>query len=166
MLSPVGVFSACVKRVRIARNKGRGRPVILRSQTLRLFFTAIAVAAFGLVFAGSVWAHHGDAGYDLSAMVTVKGTVTDFEFANPHVEIALDVKGEDGAVEKWQAEMNSPNILARASGWNRNTLKAGEQIVLEGHRAKHGLKVIRVEKVSLPDGTEIFPKGGNGVTRF
>jgi hypothetical protein len=135
-------------------------------QKFRMCFMPIGALTLGVLLAASAWAHHGDAGYDLTKTVTVKGTVTDFEFANPHVEIALDVKGEDGAVEKWQAELNSPNILARASGWNRNTLKAGDQVVLEGHRAKRGLKVIRVEKVSLPDGTEIFPKGGNGVTRF
>jgi DNA/RNA endonuclease YhcR with UshA esterase domain len=99
-------------------------------------------------------------------MFTVKGTVKDFQFLNPHVEISLDVKNEDGTVESWQAEMNSPAILSRASGWNKNTLKSGDVVVMEGHRSKHGLKVIRVEKVSLPDGTEIFPKGGNGVTRF
>jgi len=112
------------------------------------------------------WPHHGDAGYDTTQMVTVKGHVTDFQFINPHVEIALEVKNDDGSVETWQAEMNSPAILARASGWNKNTLKPGDLIVFEGHRSKHGLKVIRVEKVSLPDGTELFPKGGNGVTRF
>jgi hypothetical protein len=138
----------------------------LTRENARMWCTGMAMAILCLMLAASAWAHHGDAGYDVTKMVTVKGTVTDFEFANPHVEIALDVKNEDGAVEKWQAEMNSPNILARASGWNRNTLKPGDQIVLEGHGAKHGLKVIRVEKVSLPDGTEIFPKGGNGVTRF
>jgi len=111
-------------------------------------------------------AHHGDAGYDTTQMFTVKGTVKDFQFINPHVEIAFDVKAEDGTIESWQGEMNSPAILSRASGWNRNTLKPGDQIVLEGHRAKHGLKVIRIEKVSLSDGTELFPKSGNGVTRF
>ena len=62
--------------------------------------------------------------------------------------------------------MNSPNILSRASGWNKNRLKNGAEIVVEGHAATHGLKVIRVEKVSLPDGSELFPKGGKGVTRF
>ena len=119
-----------------------------------------------LLSAIPLFAHHGDAGYDTSKLVTVKGTVTDFQFINPHVEISLDVKTEDGPVENWQGEMNSPNILSRASGWNKNTLKPGDQIILEGHRAKNGLKVIRVEKVSLSDGTELFPKGGNGVTRF
>jgi hypothetical protein len=126
----------------------------------------LACALTCLLCAAAAFAHHGDAGYDTTQMVTVKGRVTDFQFINPHVEIALEVKNEDGTVESWQAEMNSPAILARASGWNKNTLKPGDLIVFEGHRSKHGLKVIRVEKVSLPDGTELFPKGGSGVSRF
>ena len=129
----------------------------------QLYLVIVVICVFSAI---PLLAHHGDAGYDTSKLVTVKGTVTDFQFINPHVEISLDVKNEDGAVENWQGEMNSPNILARASGWNKNTLKPGDQIILEGHRAKNGLKVIRVEKVSLADGTELFPKGGNGVTRF
>ena len=128
-----------------------------------MFLAALAMA---MPYASALLAHHGDAGYDTLKLVSVKGTVTDFQFANPHVEISLDVKNEDGTVENWQGEMNSPNILSRASGWNKNTLKPGDQIVLEGHRAKNGLKVIRIEKVSLANGTELFPKGGNGVTRF
>lgn len=128
--------------------------------------SALLVGALALVVPVTLPAHHGDAGYDTSKMVTVKGMVTDYEFVNPHVEISLQVKNENGEIEDWQAEMNSPNILSRASGWNKNTLKSGGEIVVEGHPAKHGLKVIRVEKVSLPDGTELFPKGGNGVTRF
>jgi hypothetical protein len=134
-----------------------------RGSLKRIF---IAVLAIGMLYASPLLAHHGDAGYDTSKLVLVKGIVTDFQFINPHVEISLDVKNDGGAVENWQGEMNSPNILSRASGWNKNTLKPGDQIVLEGHRAKNGLKVIRVEKVSLADGTELFPKGGNGVTRF
>jgi hypothetical protein len=119
-----------------------------------------------LLCTAATFAHHGDAGYDTTQVFTLKATVKDFQFINPHVEIALEAKNEDGTVESWQAEMNGPSILSRASGWNKNTLKPGDRVVLEGHRAKHGLKVIRIEKVSLPDGTELFPKGGNGVTRF
>jgi hypothetical protein len=100
-----------------------------------------------LLLGSAAWAHHGDAGYDTTQMFTVKGTVKDFQFLNPHVEISVDVKNEDGTVESWQAEMNSPAILSRASGWNKNTLKSGDVVVMEGHRSKHGLKVIRVEKV-------------------
>ena len=128
--------------------------------------SALLAGALALMFPVVLPAHHGDAGYDTTKMVQVKGMVTDYQFVNPHVEISLQVKNENGELENWQAEMNSPNILSRASGWNRNTLKNGAEIVVEGHAAKRGLKVIRVEKVSLPDGTELFPRGGNGVTRF
>ena len=111
-------------------------------------------------------AHHGAAGYDTTKMVTIKGTVTDFHFSNPHVEISLNVKKDDGSVESWQGELNSPNILSRAAGWNGNTLKALNEVILVGYRAKNGLKILRLEKVSLSDGTELFPKSGNGVERY
>ena len=124
------------------------------------------IAANLLLFPMLALAHHGSAGYDTTKLVTIKGTVTDFHFSNPHVEISLNVKKDDGSVESWQGELNSPNILARASGWNRNTLKPLDEVILAGFRAKNGLKVLRLEKVSLADGTELFPKGGNGVERY
>ena len=125
-----------------------------------------SIAALLLLFPMLALAHHGAAGYDTTKLVTIKGTVTDFHFSNPHVEISLNVKIDDGSVESWQGELNSPNILARASGWNRNTLKPLDEVILAGFRAKNGLKVLRLEKVSLADGTELFPKGGNGVERY
>jgi hypothetical protein len=111
-------------------------------------------------------AHHGAAGYDTTKMVTIKGTVTDFHFSNPHVEISLNVKKDDGSVESWQGELNSPNILSRSAGWKSNTLKPLDEVILAGYRAKNGLKILRLEKVSLSDGTELFPKSGNGVERY
>jgi Family of unknown function (DUF6152) len=112
------------------------------------------------------FAHHGAAGYDTTKLVTIRGIVTDFHFSNPHVEISLDVKKDDGSVESWQGELNSPNILSRASGWKSNTLKPRDEVILVGYRAKNGLKILRLEKVSLADGTELFPKSGNGVERY
>ena len=112
------------------------------------------------------FAHHGAAGYDTTKLITIRGVVTDFLFGNPHVEISIDVKKDDGSIENWQGELNSPNILARASGWNKNTLKPRDEVILVGYRSKNGLRVLRLEKVSLSDGTELFPKGGNGVERY
>jgi hypothetical protein len=123
-------------------------------------------AAIALLSPMQGFAHHGTAGYDTTKLVTIKGVVTEFHFNNPHVEISLDVKKDDGSVESWQGELNSPNILARASGWNRNTLKPRDEVILVGYRSKNGLKVLRLEKVSLADGTELFPKDGNGVERY
>ena len=114
---------------------------------------AFLAAALFLLCPMLTFAHHGSAGYDTAKLVTIKGTVTDFHFSNPHVEISL-------------GELNSPNILSRASGWNRNTLKPRDQVILVGYRAKNGLKILRLEKVSLSDGTELFPKSGNDVERY
>jgi len=123
-------------------------------------------AVFFLFFPVLALAHHGSAGYDTTKLVTIKGTVTEFHFGNQHVEISLNVKKDDGSVDTWQGEMNSPNILSRAAGWKGNTLKPLDEVILVGYQAKSGLKILRLEKVSLVDGTELFPKGGNGVERY
>ena len=133
---------------------------------MRISLLTLAAAICGAVISPPAIAHHGDAGYDVTKLVTVKGTVTEFHFANPHIEIFIDVKKEDHSVEKWHGELNSPNLMARMVGWNGKTLKPGDEIVLVGYRAKNGLNVLRLEKVSLANGTELFPKNGNGVTVF
>jgi len=133
---------------------------------MRMSLLILAAAICGAAISAPAIAHHGDAGYDVTKLVTVKGTVTEFHFANPHIEIFIDVKKEDRSVEKWHGELNSPNLVARMVGWNGKTLKPGDEIVLVGYRAKNGLNVLRLEKVSLANGTELFPKKGNGVTVF
>jgi uncharacterized protein DUF6152 len=132
---------------------------------MRMTFAILGLAICALMVSPRAFAHHGDAGYDTSKLVTVKGTVTEYHFQNPHIEIFVDVKKDD-QVEKWHGELNSPNLVSRMAGWNGKTLKPGEEIVLIGYRAKNGLNVLRLEKVLRANGTEIFPKGGGGVTTF
>lgn len=119
-------------------------------------FLAIAV----LAVTGTAFAHHGAAAYDMAKMVTVKGTVTEFQFINPHVLIAIDVKGDDGAVQKWQGELTSPNHLARA-GWTKSTLKVGETITLIGASAKSGAPTIWIRKILASNGDEVKMGGGD-----
>jgi hypothetical protein len=134
---------------------------------MRTTFAILMIALiFGLGISPRLSAHHGDAGYDISKLVTVKGTVTEYHFQNPHIEIFIDVKKDDHSAEKWHGELNSPNLVSRMAGWNGKTLKPGDEIVLIGYRAKNGLNVLRLEKVLLANGTEIFPKSGSGVTTF
>ena len=133
---------------------------------MRMTFAMLVLAVCGAAIAPRAFAHHGDAGYDTSKLVTVKGTVTEFHFINPHIEIFIDLKKDDHSVEQWHGELNSPNLVSRMAGWNGKTLKPGDEIVLIGHRAKNGLNVLRLERVLLANGTEIFPKSGNGVTTF
>jgi Family of unknown function (DUF6152) len=132
---------------------------------LRITFAIIVFTIGAVTIAPGSWAHHGDAGYDVSKPVTVKGTVAEYHFQNPHIEIFIDVKKDD-QVQKWHGELNSPNLVSRMAGWNGKTLKPGDEIIMTGYRAKNGLNVLRLEKVLLANGTEIFPKNGNGVTVF
>ncbi len=92
----------------------------------------------------------------MAKTTSLKGTVIAFEWANPHAMISLEVKNSKGEVEKWQAETNSPLLLSRA-GWNRNTIKAGDEITVVGHAAKNDDKVIRLVKIIYADGHELSP---------
>jgi hypothetical protein len=133
---------------------------------MRIAFAILVLVVSMVAISSGAYAHHGNVAYDMSRLVTVKGTVTEYYFTNPHVQILIAVKKEDGSVEKWRGELNSPNIVARVVGWNSKTFKPGDELVLVGNRAKDGTDVLRLEKIQQPDGTELYPKGGNGVSRF
>ena len=100
-------------------------------------------------------AHHGEANYDTSKTVSVKGTVTMFEFVNPHVQISIDSKNDKGEIEKWTGEARSPAMLSRYGGWDRNTIKVGDVITLSGHQTKNGTFFMRLEKIVKADGKEL-----------
>jgi hypothetical protein len=121
----------------------------------RLFCTLTAAAAF-LLASLPVFAHHSFAAeFDVKQPVTLKGTVTKVEWTNPHVWIYMDVANESGAVEHWQCENGAPNALARM-GWTRNSLKVGDQITVEGFRAKNDDKTANARQIILPDGRKVF----------
>lgn len=113
-----------------------------------------------LVVSGSAFAHHGAAAYDSSKMVTVTGTVTDFQFVNPHVLIAMDVKDPStGRIEKWEGELTSPNHLARA-GWTKSTIKPGDEVTMTGSALKSGTPAMAIRKV-MKNGQAIALMGGS-----
>ena len=119
---------------------------------------AAFAAGLGLLLATSpLLAHHGAGMYDPDRSVSVKGNITEFEFANPHVLIYFDAKDDKGNVAKWTAEGGSPNLMRR-SGWNRATLKPGDPVTVVGHPARNGAKSMRLEKIILPNGQEILPE--------
>ena len=114
------------------------------------------ILLFGILFVSSpLLAHHGEANYDTTKVVSVKGTVTDFQFINPHVQIFLDVKNDKGEIEKWAGEARSPSMLGRIGGWDKNTIKVGDVITASGHRTKNGTNFLRLIKVVLRDGREM-----------
>ena len=111
----------------------------------------ITVAA--LVASAPLLAHHGEANYDTDKIVSVKGMVSEFDFINPHSLITIDAKNDKGEMEKWNCEMRSPTMLVRAGGWDKNTLKVGDVITVYGYQAKNGSPFLRLQKLTLPDGT-------------
>jgi Family of unknown function (DUF6152) len=103
----------------------------------------------------STVAHHGFISwFDMSRTVTLKGTVTNFEWTNPHSYIYLDVKTEKAAVEKWTVELGAPAMLARA-GWRRDILKAGDEITAVGNPAKDGKPTVHLDKIVFANGQEL-----------
>jgi hypothetical protein len=117
---------------------------------------ASSLLVLGFLFvSGPLSAHHGEANYDTTTIVSVKGVVTDFQFINPHVQIFLDVKNDKGEIEKWAAEARSPSMLGRIGGWDKNTIKIGDVITASGHRTKNGTNFLRLMKVALADGREM-----------
>ena len=100
------------------------------------------------------FAHHGNAAYDTTKTVTVQGTITDFQFINPHVMVFFEAKNDKSNIEKWQGELTSPNHLMR-TGWTRETLKPGYQVTFGGLRAKSGATTLWITKVVAADGHDI-----------
>jgi hypothetical protein len=110
-----------------------------------------------LLLSGAVFAHHGGAGYEREPS-TLKGTVKEYRFQNPHTEVRLDVKDASGKVVTWSLEMHGSVMLSR-NGWNTKSLKVGDEITLEGVRAKSGEPLFRATKLVKADGTRLACPG-------
>jgi hypothetical protein len=87
-------------------------------------------------------------------LVTVKGTVMDFEWNNPHPMITLEVRTDDGKVEKWRIGGPAINRM-EANGWTKTTVKVGDVITGTGYQFSDGQKILRLERVVLADGKEM-----------
>lgn len=114
--------------------------------------TALRLAL--LLLAGPVAAHHSFAMFDQGKTVTLKGTVSEFQWTNPHAFIEMDVPDSNGTAEKWSIELNSPNNLTR-QGWKSTMLKPGDKISLTMNPLRDGKKGGLFVSVVLPDGKVI-----------
>jgi Family of unknown function (DUF6152) len=92
--------------------------------------------------------------FDADRVVTLRGTVLDFQFRNPHGVIRLQVTDADGTARIWKAETNSPSILERR-GWSNHSLKSGEVISVEGWQARDGSRYLRMRAVHRADGSPV-----------
>ena len=118
----------------------------------RLFVPAIVILAL-VSAAVPVSAHHSWP-LNFSQLVTVKGTVTEFVWANPHPMITLEVRTNDGGIEKWLVGGPAINRM-EANGWTKTTVKPGDVITGIGYQFADGQKIVRLERVVLPDGKEL-----------
>ena len=130
---------------------------------------ALILAGLGLLIvmvAAPVWAHHAFAAeFDATKPVKLEGKVTKMEWINPHAWIHIDVKGEDGKIEKWMIEGGTPNTLFRR-GFTKNSLLPGTDIVVDGYQAKDGSLKANGRDLTLPGGQKLFlGSSGTGAPR-
>ena len=94
---------------------------------------ALVSSLFGaliLVFSTPAFVHHSGAMFDREKVITVTGTVTEFNWQNPHASFRVDVPNAKGQLESWAIEMNSPNNLVHI-GWKRSSIKAGDKVTVK-----------------------------------
>jgi len=122
------------------------------------FMTALLAGA--LVLARPARAHHSFSMFDMDKRVTLTGTVTEFQWTNPHSYIEIDVPDDKGAVKHWSIELGSPSILQQ-SGWKFSSLKKGDKATLIISPLKSGQAGGFLYTATLPDGRVL----GNGPGR-
>ncbi len=120
----------------------------------KLRMTLCAGAASVVIVTAAV-AHHSTAMFDMQHLTIVTGTVTQFDWTNPHTFIFLDVSNPAGVSEHWGIEGMSPNYLSR-NGWTRHTLKPGDKVGMEIHLLKDGRKGGFCATVTFPDGKVMY----------
>jgi hypothetical protein len=114
----------------------------------------VALGFAATIFCPPAFAHHGYAAYDTDKKLTVKGTVTEWFWANPHCVLQLDVIDERGQVAHWSAETENPTTMTR-QGWNRDAIRPGDQITVTVVPVKNGKPIGRIVEVVLANGQHL-----------
>lgn len=110
--------------------------------------------ALGVLVSVPLFAHHGSASYALDKQITLKGTVTRWLYASPHMLLMVDVKGENGEVTHWVLESQSPTVMY-PSGYRKDSFKPGDEVTFTAAQAKNGKPVGRIIEVTTANGTKL-----------
>jgi len=124
-------------------------------------FFSVFLAAAGLVgLSAPLVAHHGAASFDTTRELTLKGSVTEWIWANPHCFLKFDAKDDTGTVRNWAVEVSNPTDMTRL-GWARTSFKGGDEVTVTLQPVKSGAPVGRLRTVVLPNG-QTLGSGGRG----
>ena len=126
---------------------------------VRLLGPPALAAVLLLLVSFPIYAHHGAASYDTAQMTTLKGTVTNIQWMNPHASIFIEVNDTAGQVQKYTVESVSPLGLSRI-GWTKDSLKPGDHITVTGNLSKNGTHILRLKKIVFPTGKELTIQSG------
>jgi len=118
---------------------------------MRSGLVVVLTVAAGLLIPLPLVAHHGSAAFDTGKTVTLKGTVKEWVYSNPHCLLRLDVTGADGQVVQWVAEGQAPNVIFPA-GYRRDSFKPGDQVTVSVEPVKNGRPMGRILQPVLADG--------------
>lgn len=122
--------------------------------------TCCRALVFGVFLSVPLQAHHSGTMFEPTKQVTLKGTIKEFVFTNPHVTILITVTDEKGQSVDWSIEAASTQSLVR-SGWRKSSLKFGDTVTIVGRPLKDGRPGAVLVQATLADGTELGRSGPN-----
>ena len=126
---------------------------------MRKMLLAVIFATAGVLAAsGPVLAHHGQTSYDPGKVITLKGTVTEWIWSNPHCFLKLDVKDDKGTVTNWVLETQNPVSMSKG-GWSRRSLAAGDVVTVTLQPVRSGAPLGLIRTVVLPNGQTLGSSG-------
>lgn len=132
---------------------------------MRPLLITSAILTMGILTLGApLFAHHGTGvAYEQDKWITLKGTVTEWIWSNPHCGILFDVTDDQGNVVHWGAELGNPHQLS-AAGFSKDVLKPGDKVTVVGHPSRSGAPRVQFHHMMLPDGSTVTMGGvkGNG----
>ena len=129
----------------------------------KMFFAVVFAAASVFVVTAPVLAHHGNASHDTDKVLTLKGTVTEWVWSNPHCFLKFDVKDEKGAVTLWVVETQNPVSISK-DGWSRRSFAPGDEVTVTLTPVKNGSPIGLVRSVTLADG-QVLRSGADAPAR-
>jgi hypothetical protein len=129
--------------------------IAMRERAIPVFVLAAVLLSLSM----PLLAHHGTTVFDMSKPLTIKGSVTEWDWSNPHCLLQFDAKNEDGQAVHWIAETQNPGNMVYA-GWGKTSFKPGDEVTVILYPAKNGKPFGRINQVVLPNGKTLTASGG------